>query len=766
TRARTGAGDGTDADIPLPAARVGQGHRRWVLLLLGVLLLVVAAAISLMQKDAPTPSDYVIAFAGPLTGPDGAIGQEQLRAIELAVAEQNAQGGIGGHRLRVVSFDDGNDPERARQVAETIAADDSVVLVIGHKSSSTTIAAAPVYEQAGLAVISSSATADVLTEGEPWVFRSIFTNQVEGAFAAAYARHALGAETASTIATPGQYESSLASAFAQQMADSGDVQHEWVIDPADRDASIARIIADLREQPEPDMVFLALQSDDAHALLLALGRAGLHPTMLGGEALGFNAFGQWFAQEPEELDQPGFFTNGLYTISPLIYDSLGGKALNFSEQFRTTYAVAPGWYGAKAFDAATFALYALSSLDGDSVVDHPVAEVRGQVQAALARLVGGDESVSGLEGPIYFDENRAVSQAISVGIFDLGVLQSAPLQYRPVTEWTDTDQAAEEAAGLAFTLNGELYRQYRVVYVGLDLNEVSGIDVRDQTFNADFFLWFRYLGDASAENIFFTNADDPDLALPDPIDRSEIDDQHFVMYRVDATFNQPMDFRNYPWDKHTLAVGLQNVTLSENDIVYVPDRSNLRQTQAERLDSGVDVQRPFNRVPNWIATRVLYAQDSAITRSTTPDSRTGAPELRTASTYEVQMFFERDVRAFLIKNLLPLALLALVTYISLYFSPENASTRIGFSITSILTSSVMLQSISSNLPDVGYTVAIEWVYYVYIALSALLVLVNITLDRWYKARRYAAVAQLDRIARVAYPLVILLVVSAYAWRFG
>ena len=79
---------------------------------------------------------------------------------------------------------------------------------------------------------------------------------------------------------------------------------------------------------------------------------------------------------------------------------------------------------------------------------------------------------------------------------------------------------------------------------------------------------------------------------------------------------------------------------------------------------------------------------------------------------------------------------------------------------------MLLQSISGNLPDIGYTVAIEWGFYIYIGLSALLVLVNITIERWYKARRYAAVAQLDRIARFVYPVVILAVVTAYAVRFG
>lgn len=99
-------------------------------------------------------------------------------------------------------------------------------------------------------------------------------------------------------------------------------------------------------------------------------------------------------------------------------------------------------------------------------------------------------------------------------------------------------------------------------------------------------------------------------------------------------------------------------------------------------------------------------------------------------------------------------------------SPANASTRIGFSITAILTTSVLLQSVAGNLPNVGYTVAIEWGYYVYIGLSALLVLINITIERWYKAKRFAAVRQLDRFARILYTSVLLVVIAAHAVRFG
>lgn len=385
---------------------------------------------------------------------------------------------------------------------------------------------------------------------------------------------------------------------------------------------------------------------------------------------------------------------------------------------------------------------------------------------ALAANDRLETAIPGLGGPLYFDASRSVPQMLSFSVFDRGVLLNAPLQYRPLTDPEKFNLVADEAAGLLFELDGLTFRQYRVVYVGIDLNEISDLDSRAQTFDADFFLWFRYRGDERAEHTFFTNATDPEFELAEPLDRAEDDNLHFVIYRVKTTFFEPLDFRDYPWDRHVFRIGLQNETLTNDDIVYVPDPANLRQPQELRLRSSVDTSLLVNRIPSWVLEDVAYIQGSATARSTVPDPRTGAPEYDRFSTYQVEMEYARIIRPFLIKNLLPLALLALVTYISLYFSPENASTRIGFSVTSILTTSVLLQSVSSNLPEIGYTVAIEWGYYTYIALSAGLVLVNILIDRWYKQRRYVAVRRLDRFARILYPAVILVVIGLYVLSFA
>ena len=516
------------ASLP-PGAR--KGRRPWVLAAL-VLAVALVAAIAYFRQQQPGPAAnaYVIAFAGALTGADAAVGEEQLRAVELAADTLNAAGGIGGRPLEIVNYDDANDPARAVEVARDIVANDRVVLVIGHTNSGPSQAAAPIYEAAGLPAITPSATADALTADDPWYFRSIFTNHEEGELIAAYSRDVLGHKRASIISTAAEYESSLASAFADRFGQEGTVVAHWSIDPANLDASVVTVVAALQTADDPGIVFLALQPSEARALLLARGRAGVTVPMIGGEAIGYGNFVDLFAEEPEELEQPGFFTNGLYAASPMIYDSLGGDALAFAQRFRSVYGISPEWMGAKAYDAVTLATHAITDLHGQANPPADGAAERLAVRDALAAIDRVETAVPGLSGPLYFDATRSTPPTLSFGLFDFGSLLSAPLQYRAVEDPSTADLAAnladglpleivegpstvdlaaDEAAGLTFEIDGQTYRQYRVAYVGVDINEISNLNVQAQTFDADFFLWFRYVGDPSAENIFFPNAADP-----------------------------------------------------------------------------------------------------------------------------------------------------------------------------------------------------------------------------------------------------------------
>jgi branched-chain amino acid transport system substrate-binding protein len=755
--------------LPKPRlSRAASGARwfrwRWVLTI--ALLVALAAGGMFLVRWSQPPERWYLAFAGPLSGPDSQLGIEMANAADLAIARVNAAGGIDGRQIALLRYDDQGDPEVARERAAEIVADARPLLVLGHRTSAPSIAAGEVYREAGIPAISGSATADALTTDNPWYFRTIFTNSFQGNLLATYVRDTLGHDTASVVTTSRPYEQSLSTAFTTAFSEAGTVKETFELDRDNREASIRSIVDALAADPDPGIVVICLQLEDARVLLPALRRAELSLPLIGGDALGEEGFAELFASEPEEQDQPGFFTEGMYAAAPMIYDAIGGDALAFARLYQETYGSWPSWRAAKMYDAATMAIHALSvaALDGDPSA---VTADRTAVRDALATVSGSDVALRGLSGPLFFDETRSVPQAFSIGRFTGRFLTSAPWQYRLDTDPSQDDAAADLESGRAVAFGGWLLRRYPIVDVGIDINEIRDLDVTTESFLADFFLWFLAPEDDPAlTDVFFPNATKPRLKLERPLEEwTDADGTTYRMYRVQRTFTQPLDFHDYPWDRHTLRIVVQNVTLQAGDAVYVPSPAIIAQPQDVRLRSGSDLAQPFNNVSNWDATQVYFVSEATTGRSVQSAEGNDADAFVQFSKFVTEIAMQRDVRGFLLKNLLPLGLLALVTYLSLFFAPDQAGARVGFAVTSILTASVLLESVTGPL-DVGYTVAIEGVFYVYVALSAALVFINIAVERLYKERRYKAVTRLDTAARVVYPLICVVTIAFYAARYG
>ena len=105
-----------------------------------------------------TPAYYKIAVTAPLTGNNAENGKNIDIAVDIAIEEINEAGGIDGVPLKKEAFDSKADPKESVDIARRLAQDDEVLAVIGDFSSSSCMAAAPIYEEAGLIQLSPSAT--------------------------------------------------------------------------------------------------------------------------------------------------------------------------------------------------------------------------------------------------------------------------------------------------------------------------------------------------------------------------------------------------------------------------------------------------------------------------------------------------------------------------------------------------------------------------------------------------------------------------------
>ncbi|MBD2353417.1 ABC transporter substrate-binding protein [Tolypothrix sp. FACHB-123] len=108
------------------------------------------------------------------------VAKEILRGVAQAQDEMNRGGGIDGKLLQIAIANDDNDPTQAQQVATQFVKDSSILAVVGHNSSNTSIAAAPIYQQGGLVTISPSSTAQNLSGIGSYIFRTVPSN---GSFA-------------------------------------------------------------------------------------------------------------------------------------------------------------------------------------------------------------------------------------------------------------------------------------------------------------------------------------------------------------------------------------------------------------------------------------------------------------------------------------------------------------------------------------------------------------------------------------------------------
>jgi len=124
-----------------------------------------------------------IAHVGPLTGGIAHLGKDNENGARLAIEEANAAKiKIDGKDAKfvLVAEDDQADPRVGTRVAQKLV-DAKVAGVVGHLNSGTTIPSSAIYNQAGIPVITGSATNPKLTEqGFKVVFRTIGRDDQQG----------------------------------------------------------------------------------------------------------------------------------------------------------------------------------------------------------------------------------------------------------------------------------------------------------------------------------------------------------------------------------------------------------------------------------------------------------------------------------------------------------------------------------------------------------------------------------------------------------
>jgi branched-chain amino acid transport system substrate-binding protein len=131
----------------------------------------VAVASSLLATSAIAADEWILGLNMAKTGFLKSAGETTETAVDIAVSEINAAGGINGKMIKVVTFDTGSDPKQAQVATRTLAEDHNALAIIGPFSSGEARVAFGAGERIGIVQIPNAASTPGLAKDKSFAFR-------------------------------------------------------------------------------------------------------------------------------------------------------------------------------------------------------------------------------------------------------------------------------------------------------------------------------------------------------------------------------------------------------------------------------------------------------------------------------------------------------------------------------------------------------------------------------------------------------------------
>lgn len=731
------------------------------------------AAMGLCTLLAPTP-----AFAGPATakiavaisqtGANATVDKQILDAVQMAVDESNASGATPP--VELVVEDDRATEEGGKEIARKIVAGDAL-MVIGPGLTNVSLLAGAIYGEAGIASIVPTAYGDAVTSN-PTTFRPLFSTSEMGEALANYLRYVVGGTKAVVIFKDSAFGRPIAAGFKKAGDRLGIAVTSYSYSSPAEALKAAQDAAAVADHPA---IILASLFDESVPLLAALRRGGVTAPILGTSTIASDSFAKLFANEPEEREHPGFFTEGVYAATPMILDSAGAETLAFADRFHQRYGQDPTWRSIQAFDAARMAMAAVRAAATEGKPD--IRARRDSARNYLISLDSPAHALSGVSGPLWFNAERGRQQAVRIARFHAGQVESAPLQLVPVSH---PDPAAIASGVLVDTGAGTYARRQQVVYSGVYLNKLPRVDVALSTFTADFYLWLRYGQGAGPGAVEPTEIEFPDMVrgsfdAKKTAESGELPDgTAYRLWRIRGDFKNDFDLHRFPADRQTLSVRFFNARASSDRLVYALDRRSSGAAAASspppwqtESTAGRIAPRAFGGLSQWDILRASESRDILVTASPLGDPRRiGVEGTRELSGFGVTVDIARRALPTLSKTLLPIGLLCLIMFATLFFPAGNVMPRVATVITGALTGSVLLASTNTQLGNVGYMIDVEYLFYFFFFLCLICLITVVSAERLRAAGQPPRALMIEGRARWVFLLVCLAGAAVAVSAFG
>jgi branched-chain amino acid transport system substrate-binding protein len=331
------------------------------------------AAAGLLALALPAQAQIKVAILQELSGAGATAGTNAKNGALLAIKEINEAGGILGKKIEATVADTQSNPGVAKGLAAK-AADDGVVAVIGPTFSGSIMVSMAETKRAEIINFTGGEAAAITKQGNPYIFRTSFTQETAMPKAARYIADKLKAKTVALLYVNNDFgkggrDSFMKAAEATGLKVTADISTES--GQVDWSAPVLKA-----KQSNADVVFVYTNEEESARALRELRKQGVTKPIVGETTL----VGQ------KVIELAGDAANGAVAHVGLTVDAPNPQVLKFKAKFFQEYKYIPDHNGIKGYTA----LYLLKA--GIEKVGKPdrvaVAKALHGMQISAAKVPG------------------------------------------------------------------------------------------------------------------------------------------------------------------------------------------------------------------------------------------------------------------------------------------------------------------------------------------------------------------------------------------
>lgn len=306
-----------------------------------------------------------IAFQGPLTGDAAGLGIHMQRGVKLAITQYNEKN--ADCKVEQVDLDSQGDPAKAPPLAQKAVGDAKVIGMVGPAFSGETESSAPIFEQAGLPMITPSATRPSLsTKGWKVFHRAVGNDSSQGPAAGRYIKDVLKSSKVFVVDDQSAYGAGLADEVKKVLGSAVLGSDKIQVKQTDFAAVVTKI-----KSSGADVLYFGGYYTEAALLLKQVRAAGVTAKLVAGDGVNDAEFIKVAGESVAE--------GAVVTCPCAPAEKAKGS---FAADYKKMFSADPGVYADVSFDVANIFLEGIKA--GNTTREKMLSFINGYNKAGVS----------------------------------------------------------------------------------------------------------------------------------------------------------------------------------------------------------------------------------------------------------------------------------------------------------------------------------------------------------------------------------------------